>query len=76
MNTRANIRGSDRWAALEIRLLAAFVAVVGVAFIIPYLQLQLTGLGIIVEVASFDAIGRTPAMLIAVASATLRFRAR
>jgi len=49
------------------KYLAAFVAVVGVAFIIPYLQLQLTGLGIIVEVASFDGIGRTPAMLIAVA---------
>jgi SSS family solute:Na+ symporter len=47
--------------------LAAFVSVVGVAFIIPYLQLQLTGLGIIVEVASFDGISRTPAMLIAVA---------
>jgi len=47
--------------------LAAFVSVVGVAFIIPYLQLQLTGLGIIVEVASFDGIGRTPAMVIAVA---------
>ncbi len=45
--------------------LAIFVAVVGIAFIIPYLQLQLTGLGIIVEVASFQAIGRTPAMLIA-----------
>jgi SSS family solute:Na+ symporter len=43
------------------------VAVVGVVFIVPYLQLQLTGLGIIVEVASFDAVGRTPAMTIAVA---------
>ena len=47
--------------------LAAFVSVVGVAFIIAYLQLQLTGLGIIVEVASFEGIGRTPAMVIAVA---------
>lgn len=47
--------------------LAVFVSVVGVAVLIPYLQLQLTGLGIIVEVASFDAIGRTPAMAIAVA---------
>jgi SSS family solute:Na+ symporter len=34
---------------------------------IPYLQLQLTGLGIIMEVASFDGIGRTHAMVIAVA---------
>jgi SSS family solute:Na+ symporter len=47
--------------------MAAFVAVVGVVFIIPYLQLQLTGLGIIVEVASFEGIGRTPAMVIAFA---------
>jgi SSS family solute:Na+ symporter len=49
------------------RHLAAFTALVGVAFMVPYLQLQLTGLGIIVKVASFDAIGRTPAMMIAVA---------
>jgi len=49
------------------RYLAAFVAVVGVAFLIPYLQLQLTGLGIIVSIASFDGIGRTPAMVISVA---------
>src|SRR6202163_3572707 len=48
------------------KYLAAFVSVVGVAFIVPYLQLQITGLGIIVEVASFDGIGRTPAMVIAV----------
>jgi solute:Na+ symporter, SSS family len=47
--------------------LAALVAAIGVVFIVPYLQLQLTGLGIIVEVASFDGIGRTPAMTIAVA---------
>ena len=33
--------------------LAAFASLVGVVFIIPYLQLQLTGLGIIVEVAGF-----------------------
>src|SRR5208283_1626327 len=45
--------------------LAAVVSLIGVIFIIPYLQLQLTGLGIIVEVASFGAIGRTAAMLIA-----------
>jgi len=45
--------------------LAALVAMVGVLFIIPYLQLQLTGLGIIVQVASFDGVGRTPAILIA-----------
>ena len=38
------------------KYLTAFVALVGVAFIIPYLQLQLTGLGIIVNVASFGAV--------------------
>ncbi len=45
--------------------LGALVALVSVAFMIPYLQLQLTGLGIIVEIASFEGISRTPAMLIA-----------
>lgn len=49
------------------KYLAAFVSLVGVAFMVPYLQLQLTGLGIIVEVASFEGIGRTPAMLISFA---------
>ena len=48
------------------KYLAAFVCVVGITFLIPYLQLQLTGLGIIVSVASFDGIGRTPAMMISV----------
>lgn len=43
--------------------LSAFVALVGVICIIPYLQIQLTGLGLIVEVASFGAIHRTPAMV-------------
>ena len=45
--------------------LAAFVSIVGVAFLIPNLQLQLTGLGIIMQVASFEGIGRAPAMLTA-----------
>jgi SSS family solute:Na+ symporter len=48
------------------KYLAGFVSVVEIASLIPYLQLQLTGLGIIVEVASFDGIRRTPAMVIAV----------
>src|SRR6266571_1472303 len=47
--------------------LAAFVALIGFVFIIPYLQLQLTGLGIIVEVASYGSIGRVPAIVIAFA---------
>jgi len=44
------------------RIFSAF----GIASFIPYLQLQLTGLGIIVSIASFDGIGRTPAMAISV----------
>ncbi len=47
------------------KYLAAFVALVGIIFIVPYLQLQLMGLGMIVEVASYGAIHRTPAMIIA-----------
>ncbi len=50
--------------------LAAFVCLISVTFLIPYIQLQLTGLGIIVSVASFDAIGRTPAMVVCVALLT------
>ena len=46
------------------KYLAAFVALIGVIFIIPYLQVQLTGLGMIVEIASYGAIHRTPAMVI------------
>lgn len=45
--------------------LSAFVALVGVVCLLPYSQIQLTGLGLIVEVASFGAIHRTPAMMIA-----------
>jgi solute:Na+ symporter, SSS family len=46
------------------KTLAAIVSLAGVLFLIFYLQLQLTGLGIIVEVASFERIRRTPAMLV------------
>jgi SSS family solute:Na+ symporter len=49
----------------DSKWLAALVSIIGFIFIIPYLQLQLTGLGIIMEVASFGAISRTAAMLIA-----------
>ncbi len=48
------------------KYLAGFVCVVGIACFIPYLQLQITGLGIIVSIASFDGIGRTPAMAVSV----------
>ena len=49
------------------KYLTAFVCIVGIVSFIPYLQLQITGLGIIVSIASFDGIGRTPAMVISVA---------
>jgi SSS family solute:Na+ symporter len=49
----------------DSQLLASTVAIVGVLFIIPYLQLQLTGLGIIVQVASFDGISRSLSITIA-----------
>jgi SSS family solute:Na+ symporter len=45
--------------------LSAFVALIGVVFMVPYLQVQLTGLGLIVEVASYGGIHRTPAMIVA-----------
>jgi SSS family solute:Na+ symporter len=46
--------------------LAGFVCIVGIAAFVPYLQLQLTGIGIIVSIASFDGISRTWAMATAV----------
>jgi SSS family solute:Na+ symporter len=46
-------------------LLAAVVAVAGIIFMTVYLQLQITSLGIIVGVASFESVGRAPAMLVA-----------
>lgn len=49
------------------KYLAAFVCLVGMAFLVPYVQLQLTGLGIIMEVASSGGIRRTPAIVIGVA---------
>jgi SSS family solute:Na+ symporter len=51
-------------------LLAGFVAVVGVVSIVPYLQLQLTGLGLIVETASAGAIDSELAMVVAFALTT------
>jgi len=48
------------------KYLAGFVCVVGIVSFVPYLQLQLTGLGIIVSIASFDGIGRVAAMVTAV----------
>jgi len=49
------------------RYLAGFVCIVGIVCFLPYLQLQITGLGLIVSIASFGGIGRTTAMTVAVA---------
>ena len=51
-------RYADKW-------LGVVVACIGVAFLVPYLQLQLTGLGLIVETCSYGLIGRNMAMLLA-----------
>lgn len=45
--------------------LALLVAIAGAIFLIPYLQLQLTGLGIIMQVASFDRIPRAESIIAA-----------
>jgi SSS family solute:Na+ symporter len=47
--------------------LGAVVALAGVTFLLVYLQLQVTSLGIIVEVCSFGQVGRVPAMVVATA---------
>lgn len=47
------------------RGLGILLSCIGVAFLLPYLQLQLTALGLIVEAASFGAISRVTAMIIA-----------
>jgi SSS family solute:Na+ symporter len=49
--------------------LGVVVALTGVTFLIVYLQLQVTSLGIIVEVCSFGQVGRLPAMVAATALA-------
>jgi len=54
-------------ARYDSKLVAAATTIIGVAFMIPYLQLQLTGLGIIVETISYGAIGRAAAMIISFA---------
>jgi len=47
------------------KTLGILTAVIGIAFLLPYLQLQLTGLGLIIETCSYGQITRVPAMLIA-----------
>jgi solute:Na+ symporter, SSS family len=53
-------RYKDKWLGIA-------VAAIGVGFLMPYLQLQLTGLGLIIETCSYGMITRVPAMLIAFA---------
>lgn len=55
----------DRYGS---RALACAVAIVGFVFLIPYLQLQLLGAGIIVQIASGGAMGRETAIVLAVVS--------
>lgn len=50
----------------ESRTLAVTTAAMGVIFLIPYLQVQLIGAGIIVQIASGGAMGREAAILAAV----------
>src|SRR5204862_121443 len=45
------------------RHLAGFVCIVGIACFVPYLQLQITGVGIIVSVASADALRRNAVVM-------------
>jgi SSS family solute:Na+ symporter len=67
MGRQAGLQTQPDFFAYRYRnnYLAPFVSIVGVAFLVPYLQVQLTGIGIIIQVASFDAIGRAPAMIAA-----------
>lgn len=51
--------------------LSILTAIIGVGFLLPYLQLQLTGLGLIIETCSYGQLTRVPAMLIAFALVTL-----
>jgi solute:Na+ symporter, SSS family len=46
--------------------LSIFTSLAGVLFVIPYLEIQLTGLGIIVQVSSFGQVPRNLSVLIAV----------
>ncbi|SFL35726.1 sodium:solute symporter family protein [Pelosinus propionicus] len=49
----------------DSKILSLLTAIIGVAFLLPYLQLQLTGLGLIIEACSYGQLTRVPAMLIA-----------
>jgi SSS family solute:Na+ symporter len=52
-------------------LLGILVALVGVVALVPYLVLQLTGLSVIVQVASYGAVGKDVAVIAGAAVVTL-----
>ncbi|KUK16727.1 sodium:solute symporter [Thermococcus sibiricus] len=49
----------------ESRMLGALVAIIGIIFFVPYIQLQIGATGIIIELASYGAITRNIAMVVA-----------
>jgi SSS family solute:Na+ symporter len=54
----------------DSQTLGVIVSLVGIVSLVPYLVLQFKGLGIIVEIAGYGAIGATPAVWIGAAVAT------
>ncbi|PWI58289.1 sodium:solute symporter family protein [Sulfoacidibacillus thermotolerans] len=54
------------WRRFNSKGLSIFVAIVGVIAMIPYLQLQITGLGLIMQTTSYGAINQATAMIIGV----------
>lgn len=55
----------------ESTALGILVALTGIAFLLPYIQLQIQGTGIIVEIASYGAIDRVTSILIAYICVTI-----
>ncbi len=55
----------------ESSALGVLVALSGIAFLLPYIQLQILGTGIIVEIASYGALDRVTAILIAYICVTI-----
>src|SRR5205085_5082757 len=48
----------------DSKLLGTLSAVLGVVFVLPYLQLQITGLGLIVKLVTGDATSSTASMVV------------
>ena len=51
----------------DSRVLGILVAIISVCFLLPYMELQLSGLGLIIEACSYGALNRVWAMIIAFA---------